>query len=302
MNAVTLKQLNKSFAGKGILQGLDLTIPTGSIYGFVGENGAGKTTTLKILLGLLPTDSGEVTLYDKPVLFGKPLPQQVGYLPDVPSFYPYMKAKEQLHYAGSAAGMSANQIKERRQVVLQQVGLAQVNKRIGSYSRGMKQRLGLAQALLTNPPLLICDEPTSALDPLGRKAFLEIFQQLKGQTTVLFSTHLLTDVEAICDQVAILHEGKIALAGNLEELKASHSGYTYELTFHQQTEARQFQNIAEKSWPTKLLENKVVLVVADPTKASHEILATLAHSQLVPTGFQLVQPSLEELFLKVVQG
>lgn len=302
MNAIRFNQLHKSFAGKTILQGLDLTIPTGSIYGFVGENGAGKTTTLKILLGLLPPDSGSVDLYEHPVVFGQSLPQQVGYLPDVPSFYPYMRATEQLHYAGTVAGMSREEIKERSQIVLHQVGLAQVNKKIGGYSRGMKQRLGLAQALLTNPSLLICDEPTSALDPLGRKAFLELFQQLKGQTTILFSTHLLTDVEAICDEVAILHEGKIALAGNLDELKASHSDYSYELTFHHKAEAAQFQKIAAKNWPTTLLANQVTLTVANPTIAGQEILETLSQSKLVPTNFQLVQPSLEELFLKVVQG
>ncbi|WP_259305176.1 ABC transporter ATP-binding protein [Enterococcus asini] len=146
MNALTLENVTKQFGGKKILQGVDLAVPTGSIYGFVGENGAGKTTTLKILLGLLAPDSGSVNLFQNPVTFGQVLPEKVGYLPDVPSFYPYMRAGEYLHYAGKIAGLSREQIKTRSEAVLAQVGLTGVNKRIGNYSRGMKQRLGLAQA------------------------------------------------------------------------------------------------------------------------------------------------------------
>lgn len=303
MNALTLANVTKQFSGKKILQGVDLAVPAGSIYGFVGENGAGKTTTLKILLGLLAADSGSVNLFQNPVTFGQVLPEKVGYLPDVPSFYPYMRAGEYLHYAGKIAGLSREQIKTRSEAVLAQVGLTGVNKRIGNYSRGMKQRLGLAQALLNEPELLICDEPTSALDPLGRKAFLEIFQSLKGQTTILFSTHLLTDVEAICDDVAILHQGKIALAGSLSELKNTHGHYVYELHFPKDQDTQRLMELLQKADWAVIEERQVLHVtVADYQKDGQRLLQLITEAKLVPERFELVKPSLEEVFLKVVQG
>lgn len=303
MNALELRQVTKQFGAKKILQGVDLTVPAGNIYGFVGENGAGKTTTLKILLGLLAADSGSVKLFQSPVTFGQVLPEKVGYLPDVPSFYPYMRAEEYLHYAGKIAGLPPEQTKKRSEIVLAQVGLTGVTKRIGSYSRGMKQRLGLAQALLNEPELLICDEPTSALDPLGRKAFLEIFQSLKGQTTILFSTHLLTDVEAICDDVAILHQGKIALAGSLSELKNTHGHYVYEFYFTETRAAKRLQTLLQKAdWPATSHQKTVQVTVADATRDGQRLLQIITEAQLVPERFTLVKPSLEDVFLKVVQG
>lgn len=303
MNALTLANVTKQFGGKKILQGVDLAVPPGSIYGFVGENGAGKTTTLKILLGLLAADSGSVNLFQNPVTFGQVLPEKVGYLPDVPSFYPYMRAGEYLHYAGKIAGLSREQIKTRSEAVLAQVGLTGVNKRIGNYSRGMKQRLGLAQALLNEPELLICDEPTSALDPLGRKAFLEIFQSLKGQTTILFSTHLLTDVEAICDDVAILHQGKIALAGSLSELKNTHGHYVYELHFPKVKDSQRLMELLQKdNWAVTEERQVLHVTVADYQKDGQRLLQLITEAKLVPERFELVKPSLEEVFLKVVQG
>lgn len=303
MNAVTLEQVTKQFGEHKILQGVDLAVPAGSIYGFVGENGAGKTTTLKILLGMLAANFGSVSLFQSPVTFGQVLPEKVGYLPDVPSFYPYMRASEYLHYAGKVAGMNQKQIKKRSEIVLAQVGLEGVTKRIGSYSRGMKQRLGLAQALLNEPQLLICDEPTSALDPLGRKAFLDIFQSLKGQTTILFSTHLLTDVEAICDDVAILHQGKIALAGSLAELKNTHGRYVYELHFTETRAAKALQiQLKNAGWQVNGQNQDLQVTVTDEKRDGQRLLHILTEAQLVPERFALVKPSLEEVFVKVVQG
>ena len=208
-----------------------------------------------------------------------------------------------MHYAGKIAGLSREQIKTRSEAVLAQVGLTGVNKRIGNYSRGMKQRLGLAQALLNEPELLICDEPTSALDPLGRKAFLEIFQSLKGQTTILFSTHLLTDVEAICDDVAILHQGKIALAGSLSELKNTHGHYVYELHFPKAKDSQRLMELLQKGdWAVTEEHQVLHVTVADYQKDGQRLLQLITEAKLVPERFELVKPSLEEVFLKVVQG
>jgi len=215
-----IENLSKSFGTHKVLDGVSFDVPEGSIFGFIGANGAGKTTTMKLILGLLEADGGDIYVCGEKVSFGSAKTNRfIGYLPDVPEFYNYMRPREYLKLCGEITGMSPKSIKARSDELLQLVGLT-TNKKIGGFSRGMKQRLGVAQALLNEPKLLICDEPTSALDPLGRKEILDILREIKGKTTVVFSTHILSDVERICDRVAILNKGKIALCGGLSELKA----------------------------------------------------------------------------------
>ncbi|MCM1458658.1 MAG: ABC transporter ATP-binding protein [Bacteroides sp.] len=225
MDVLTLQNVSKSFGGNKIIDALSLCVPAGSVYGFIGQNGAGKTTTMKMITGILAVDDGEIYVAGEKVLFGKNRTNRyVGYLPDVPEFYGYMTAYEYLMLCGAITGMPKTDTEKRACDLLDMVGLENNKKRIGGFSRGMKQRLGVAQALLHKPKLLICDEPTSALDPLGRKELLDILISLKGETTVLFSTHILADVEKVCDHIAILSKGKIALCGTLDEIKASHEG------------------------------------------------------------------------------
>lgn len=220
---LTIKNLHKSFGGSIVLDGLNLSVPRGSVFGFIGQNGAGKTTTMKIILGLLAADSGEVLVDGQKVAFGNtPTNKCIGYLPDVPAFYGYMKANEYLKFCGNVSGMKGRDLNERINELLSLTGLEAAHGRVGGFSRGMKQRLGIAQALLARPKLLICDEPTSALDPLGRKELLELLSQIRNETTVIFSTHILGDVERICDDVALLHKGKIAFSGSIAEIKAKH--------------------------------------------------------------------------------
>ena len=220
MNMLTIKGLKKSFGDKNVLRGLDLSVPEHSVFGFVGRNGAGKTTTMKAILGLLKVDEGEIYVAGERVRFGQTLTNRyVGYLPDVPEFYSFMTAREYLKLCGESLDMKKEEICERSEELLSLVGLSEEKHRIGGFSRGMKQRLGIAQALLTRPKLLICDEPTSALDPIGRKEILDILYSVREQTTVIFSTHILSDVERICTQVALLHDGRIAMQGTVDELK-----------------------------------------------------------------------------------
>ena len=170
MNVLEVKDLHKSFGSKTVLDGLTFSVSEGSVFGFIGRNGAGKTTTMKIILGLLQADSGEITICGERVRYGNtPTNKFVGYLPDVPEFYSYMTAREYLRLCGRVTGMKQSEIRSRTNELLELVGLAGEKHRIKGYSRGMKQRLGIAQALINRPKLLICDEPTSALDPLGRK-------------------------------------------------------------------------------------------------------------------------------------
>jgi ABC-2 type transport system ATP-binding protein len=184
-----------------------------------------------MILGLLKPDGGDIFVCGERVAFGETKTNRhIGYLPDVPEFYNYMRPQEYLSLCGEITGLPKDTLKARCAELLQLVGLADVTKKIGGFSRGMKQRLGVAQALLNRPRLLICDEPTSALDPVGRKQILDILQQISAQTTVIFSTHILSDVERICNRVAVLNKGKIALEGTLAELKAKHrsAGFTLE--------------------------------------------------------------------------
>ncbi len=225
---LTISHVNKSFGTRQILKDLTFSVRENTIYGFIGENGAGKTTTMKLILGLLRADSGELFVNGEKVCYGQNCTNRyIGYLPDVPAFYGYMTPLEYLSFCGEITGMSKEQIPEKAEELLNLVGLSDRKKRIHGFSRGMKQRLGIAQALLHEPKLLICDEPTSALDPAGRKEILDILQAVKKKTTVIFSTHILSDVERICDEIGFLHEGKIVLSGTMDEIKklAEKKGY-----------------------------------------------------------------------------
>ena len=220
MDALKIDNLHKSFGKNTIINGLSMSIPENTIFGFLGKNGAGKTTTMKMILGFLKKDEGSIEVFGEEVSFGQSKTNRfIGYLPDVPEFYGYMTAKEYLNLCGAITGLSKNEIENKSEELLELVGLRDVNKRISGYSRGMKQRLGIAQALLNSPKLLMCDEPTSALDPLGRKEILDIILKIKDFTTVIFSTHILSDVEAICDHVVVLDKGKNVLEGSIDELK-----------------------------------------------------------------------------------
>ena len=203
MNVLRVQNLSKSFGNQKIIDNLNLSVPEGSVFGFIGQNGAGKTTTMKMVLGLLQPDNGEIYVCNEPVSFGQTKTNQfIGYLPDVPEFYNYMTSMQYLRLCGEVIGVSKAEIEQRGDELLTLVGLNGASKKIGGFSRGMKQRLGIAQALLTQPKLLICDEPTSALDPVGRKEILDILHKISKTTTVLFSTHILSDVGRICDHVA----------------------------------------------------------------------------------------------------
>ncbi|MBQ1195904.1 MAG: ABC transporter ATP-binding protein [Clostridia bacterium] len=220
MDILTIRGLEKRFGDKKVLCGLDLTVPEGSIFGFVGRNGAGKTTTMKAVLGLMRPDGGEIFVAGERVSYGQtPTNRYIGYLPDVPEFYSFMTPREYLRLCGETMNMPRAEIEERSGELLELVGLGGERHRIRGFSRGMKQRLGIAQALLGQPKLLICDEPTSALDPIGRKEILDILLSVKDRTTVLFSTHILSDVERICTDAALLEGGRIAMQGSIEELK-----------------------------------------------------------------------------------
>lgn len=225
MNALEVNAVTKRFGNKEVLRDVSFQVPEHSLFGFIGQNGAGKTTTMKAVLGLLKPDSGEIRVFGEPVTYGNTKTNRmVGYLPDVPEFYGYMTTREYLRLCGEIAGVPGKELKPRIEEILTTVGLEAEKHRIKGFSRGMKQRLGIAQALLHKPKLLICDEPTSALDPLGRKEILDALLAAKKETTVIFSTHILSDVERVCDRAAMLHNGVVTLDGTMEELHSRKNG------------------------------------------------------------------------------
>lgn len=224
--AVSTKDLSKTFGKQKVLNNINLQVPTGSCYGFVGANGAGKTTTMRILAGLAGASSGSATVLgaSRGKLPVRPIPG-VSYLTDVPQISPWLRAKDALITLARLGGITPDLAAERSEELLNLVNLDKAPGRIGSFSRGMKQRMGIAAALVTAPKLLLIDEPTSALDPIVRADVLALLRELTGQVTIVFSSHILTDVAKVSTHAGILHRGNLLVQGQLDELlnqKAKH--------------------------------------------------------------------------------
>lgn len=296
MEMLSLSNVEKRFGTKQVLKNVTFSVPEHTIYGFVGQNGAGKTTTMKLILGLLACDKGEIQVGGIPVHYGENETNRlIGYLPDVPEFYTYMTPREYLRFCGEITGMETKEIKNRSEELLELVGLGNEKRRIKGFSRGMKQRLGIAQALLNRPKLLICDEPTSALDPAGRKELLDILVAAKKETTVLFSTHILSDVEHICDELAFLHKGEIALQGTLEEVRHIRRQTAAEIDVESQEDAAQIL----KAFPDMETIGNSCLKLVNPERLP-ALLHFLADHDIPPVRIQRMEPTLEDLFLEVI--
>lgn len=305
MNILEIKQLTKHFGDQAVLKNLDMKVPEHAIFGFVGQNGAGKTTTMKLILGLLKADSGRISICGEEVTYGETKTNRsIGYLPDVPEFYDYMTPKEYLLLCGEITGLSRTETLSKSEDLLNLVGLKNEERKIKSFSRGMKQRLGIAQALLNEPKLLICDEPTSALDPIGRKEILDILLAIKGKTTVIFSTHILSDVERVCDYVAFLHKGKLVLQGPLSEIKARNNSNSFSIEFANESQLSRFvQSKKLAAFPSEIVRNKNTLTIRfeNTQQDGLFLVKLLSEQQIVPLKFEKIETSLEHLFTEVVQ-
>ncbi len=298
MDILTIKGLKKSFGNKEVLRGLDLSVGENRIFGFVGRNGAGKTTTMKAVLGLLRIDEGEIEVAGERVRFGEtPTNKYIGYLPDVPEFYPFMTAREYLRLLGESLEMSKDEIEERSERLLKLVGLANENGKIKGYSRGMKQRLGIAQALIGRPKLIICDEPTSALDPVGRREILDVLLAASEESTVLFSTHILSDVERICTDVAFLEGGRIVKQGTISELRAERMSDEFTISLDSDKDVSRATDIDCR---LKLGDGASVTVKATQAEIV-EIMQKLTEEGIPVRKIERIEPTLESLFMEVVK-
>ncbi len=229
-DAIAVRDLRKAYPAHVAVDGLTMSVAKGSVFGFLGPNGAGKTTTVRMLLGFARPTSGAIDVLGQTISGASDaelahLRGRIGFLPDVPGFYPWMRAADVLQFAGSLVGVRGSTLRSRTDDLLGLAGLTDVRQKVGSYSRGMRQRLGIAQALVGAPDLLILDEPTSALDPIGRKDVLDMVSALRGRATVFFSTHILSDVERVCDEVAILDQGRLVTQGTVDELRQRYGGF-----------------------------------------------------------------------------
>jgi ABC-2 type transport system ATP-binding protein len=222
-SAISTAGLTRHYPGVQALTDLTLDVPAGSVYGFLGPNGAGKTTTLRILAGLTRPTSGSASVAGVPLEAGAAYRRQVGFLAQDPRFYDWMTGRETLRFVASTSADASARDESWITKVLDTVGLdeAAAKRRTKTYSGGMRQRLGIGQAMVTKPSVLLLDEPVSALDPIGRREVLELMSRLKGETTVFYSTHILDDVERVADNVAILDGGRLVRAAATHELLES---------------------------------------------------------------------------------
>jgi len=318
-DALKLVNLTKIFTAKGknkitAVNDLNLTIPHGSVYGFLGRNGAGKTTTLKMITGLSNPTAGEIYIYGNKVEFGKPLSyKNIGYLPDVPEFYSFMTAREFLFFCGRLHKMPDDKIKEKIREIFELINFEKkrLQNKISTFSRGMKQKLGIAVALLNSPDLIMLDEPTSALDPIGRKETINIINSLRGKYTIVFSTHILTDVERVCDRIALIEKGSLVLEGSINDIKSKYSGLTETLqvsvsentpgnfqNFLSSTQNSDYMNYIEHN-ADKEFENviNVSFKTSDRKKTGEEMPKIIYENGLALVRFAFDDMNLEDIFV-----
>ena len=305
--AISTAGLTKRYGGIVALDHLDLSVPSGSVFGFLGPNGAGKTTTLRLLTGLAAATDGTGTVAGIRIGgTGGELARNIGYLDQDPRFYGWMRGRELLTMVAQLHGLRGAALRQRVGEVLEIVGLTEAaSRRIGGYSGGMRQRLGIGQALINQPRVLFLDEPVSSLDPEGRRDILEIISRLRGTATVFMSTHILNDVERVCDRVAILNFGHLVVEGPIDELLDRYAQPVYELEPEPRQEGaidRLAGAMRGQAWArdVKTTPDTVRVFVDDPRVAGPAILPLVVASGVGLVRYERARPSLEDVFLRLV--
>lgn len=306
MNSVKIEDLRKKYGSVNALDGLNMKVESGSVFGFLGPNGAGKTTTLRILAGLAQADSGSIFFGEQNITkSGTAQKARLGYLPEEPAFYAWMSPIEYLDYIGKIFNLGAKERRARIDQLLEQSGLKEASKRhIGGFSRGMRQRLDIAQALMNQPSILLLDEPVSALDPAGRKEVLEMIESLGRECTVIMSSHILADVERVCDTVGIINKGKLITQAKKEDLMDRYAIPALELTAGNGSAAQM------PEWKLRLEKLSGVtgvtvegysfhLAVKDVHAAQSEIMQDALDHNATFEKLEVVKPSLEDIFMQL---
>jgi len=299
--------LTKKYDQKAVVNNLSLKVDAGEIFGFLGPNGAGKTTTMKMLLGLVqPTSgTGKVAGFDivKQVLDVR---RSCGVLPDPAGFYDNLNARQNLKFYGSLYGLDEADLKRRVEATLDLVGLRDAkDKKIGKFSKGMKQRFGVAQAIVHDPPVLMFDEPTAGIDPQGAEDFRAIMRQMKERGKTIFMTsHIMPEVEAICDRIGIIVNGEMKICGNVDELVSQYSrrqGYQLKLRVKDIDEGAVRNSLKNIADIYSIVRNDGFFLVNAKEDVSEDVSRSIIREKGVITELESYRPSLNEIFLEVTR-
>jgi ABC-2 type transport system ATP-binding protein len=303
--------LTKTFKGVNALQALDMSVRKNSIFGFLGPNGAGKTTTIKLLLGLAQPTGGSATVFGLDIVKDSTrIRQRTGYLAQDPRYYEHMTARETLRFAASfffTGPKSA--IEDRIEETLELVGLSdKADRPIRGFSGGERQRLGIAQAQINYPDLLILDEPAASLDPMGRHDVLEVMERLRKHTTIFYSTHILSDVQRVSDTVAILNHGQLIAQAPIDELLAGSGAIVYAITLKGQAEAAR-EHLTNQPWvsginvmPNGNGQTDWLMNVSDEAVAETQLFRLLAAEDVTVIEYGRKKYDLEEVFMGIVES
>jgi len=303
-------ELGKTYKKVQALRSLDLKVLQNSIFGFLGPNGAGKTTTIKLMLGLIRPSAGSANIFGMDcVRQSVDIRARVGYLPQEPHFYEYLTARETLRFVASCFFKGPKKaIEERIDEMLELVDLSdKADRPIKTFSGGERQRLGIAQAQVNYPDLLILDEPAASLDPIGRRDVLEVMSKLRKYTTIFYSTHILDDVQRVSDTVVILDKGQLVAQGPIEALLAGSEGVVYIVHLKGEVETARKQVLVQP-WVSGIIdgqhngESAWQVSVSDPQAAEAQLLKLLVNDSVVVTEFRRKQYELEDVFMQVVEG
>jgi ABC-2 type transport system ATP-binding protein len=303
--AIRTEGLGKDFGQFRALDSLDLTVEGPGVFGFLGPNGAGKSTTIRMLTGLSRPTRGRAWIAGKPVnLETGATASLCGYLAEDPQYYPWMTGREFLIFTGQLFGLSGPALARRADELLELVNLRDAGaRRVGGYSRGMRQRLGIAHALIHQPPVLIMDEPVSALDPLGRRDVLDLIARLGEEHTVFMSTHILADVERICERVAVLNQGQLITTARTEELRERYAQPIFEVEFEHPQPAFA-ADLRARPWVAGVEQHGTLtrVIAADLATARTALLPLVTATGAPLLRYEQVLPSLEDVFVRLVRA
>lgn len=300
MSLLTVDKVSKTYDKNVAIKNISFSFESEKCIALIGPNGAGKTTILRTLAGLLKPTSGSISF--KGLKENDDIRKVIGYLPQYPQFPGWMTGEEFLIFTGQLAYLTKNTAKRRAEELLEKMGITDAkNKSIKTYSGGMKQRLGIAQAIIHKPKLLMLDEPVSSLDPIGRREVLTLMEELKKHMTILFSTHILTDADEISDELLLLNKGEIIEAGTIKTLRQKYQTTMIELQFQGDIKGYQEKVNALPSVINSTIKRDILHVnVTDSFQARKEILAVTSQNNWDLTNFSINQASLEDMFMKVV--
>jgi len=300
MEVIKTTNLSKSYTQITVLHDLNLTVKKGEVYGFIGKNGAGKTTTINLILSLIESDKGTIYINNKKIDFkDQTYKQKIGYVPDVPVFPGYMTSKDYLMYTLDIFNLKNEDSNNKIQDILDFVDLPNNKKKISSFSRGMKQRLAIAQALIHDPEILIMDEPTSALDPIGRNDVMNIIYKLKGSKTIFYSTHILEDVERVCDKIGILDNGVLLIEDSLDNIKKAY--YNNKIYIETKNKPKILFDIIKRLdiIENPVIKNNGVICNLNGKIDENTLLKKLMNEDETIIEFSKVKTSLEDIFIRL---